>query len=173
VLWKRRTSVPPGSRTTRNVWSAAFLQAKNEDDGMVCANVFGLFVSSGSWHLMECAALASYLISKSRTTYSGLQVSRAPGSTVLPSHCSPANLAGNPNSCSSRRGGLRLWESRKRFPRLASFARRQLQASSSAPTTSAASNGGRYASPFARTAHAMRATCWLGQLPRHCYEPET
>jgi hypothetical protein len=87
----------------RNVWSAASLQAKNEGDGLVCANVSGLFVSYCSWHLMECAALASYLVTQSLTTFSGYQVSRAPGSTVLPSHCSPANLAGNHNSVSSRR----------------------------------------------------------------------
>jgi hypothetical protein len=89
--------------TDRNVWSASFLQAKNEDDRLVCANVSGLFVSHGSWHSMECAALASYLLGQSLRTYSGRQVWRAPGSTVLPSHCSPANLAGKPNSVSSSR----------------------------------------------------------------------
>lgn len=92
-----------GLSPIRHVWSAALLQAKNEGDGLVCANVSGLFVSNGSWHLMECAALASYLVTQSRTTFDGYQVSRAPGSTVLPSHCSPANLAGNHNSVSSRR----------------------------------------------------------------------
>ncbi len=71
--------------------------------GLVCANVSGLFVSYCSRHLMECAAFASYLVTQSLRTYSGLQVSRAPGSTVSPSHYWPANLAGNHNSVSSRR----------------------------------------------------------------------
>ena len=34
---------------TRNVWSAAGLQAKSEVDGLVCANVFGLRWSRNSW----------------------------------------------------------------------------------------------------------------------------
>ena len=41
-----------------NVWSVAVLQAKNEGDRVVCANVSGLFVSSCSGHMMECAALS-------------------------------------------------------------------------------------------------------------------
>jgi hypothetical protein len=35
----------PGLSPNRNVWSAALLQAKNEDGDMVCASVSGLFVS--------------------------------------------------------------------------------------------------------------------------------
>lgn len=42
-----------------NIWSVTVLQAKNEGGGLVCANVYGLFVSNCSWHLMECAALSS------------------------------------------------------------------------------------------------------------------
>ena len=34
----------------RNVWSAAELQAENRDDGLVCANVFGLWESKTPGH---------------------------------------------------------------------------------------------------------------------------
>ena len=37
-----------GLPTIRNVWSSALPQAKNESDGLVCANVFGLCWSVGS-----------------------------------------------------------------------------------------------------------------------------
>jgi len=47
------------SSPIRNVWSVAMLQARTEDDGLVCANVSGLLLSSCSGHLMECAALSS------------------------------------------------------------------------------------------------------------------
>jgi hypothetical protein len=46
----------------RNVWSAALSQAKNENDRMVCANVFGLRWSTKLLALMECAARSSYLV---------------------------------------------------------------------------------------------------------------
>src|ERR1700674_3146831 len=46
--------------------------------------------------------------------FSGLQVSRAPGSTVVPSHSSPADLAEIINSVVA--AGLSMWESRMRFP---------------------------------------------------------
>ena len=154
----RMTAYPPARHpSTRHVWSAASLQAKNEDDGLVCANVSGLFVSSGSWHLMECAALASYLVTQSRAT---LTSTRFRERRVRPfCHLIVRQQTWRENLIHSAAvaAGLRLWESRKRFPSLASLARRQLQASPSAPTTSATSNGGRYASPFASTAHAMRA----------------
>jgi hypothetical protein len=59
---------PGESPPTHHVWSAASLQAKNDGDVLVCANVSGLFVSYCSWHLMECAALASYLVTQSLRT---------------------------------------------------------------------------------------------------------
>src|SRR5437879_10864254 len=43
---------------------------------------------------MECAARSSYLV-RALEGFSGLQVSRAPGSTVVSSHSSPADLAAN------------------------------------------------------------------------------
>ena len=47
------------------------------------------------------------------------QVSRAPGSTVLPSHGSPANLAGSSKSLNSYQpavaAGLQMWESLSDF----------------------------------------------------------
>jgi len=42
------TPVLVGLSANRNVWSAAFPQAKNESNGLVCANVFGLCWSVGS-----------------------------------------------------------------------------------------------------------------------------
>src|ERR1700676_4931054 len=90
------------SWTTRNVWSAAVLQAKNESGVLVCANVSGLCWSkTPGLNGMRCALVLfsfSALIGFFR-----VQVSRAPGSTVVPSHGSPANLAGNHNSVSRRR----------------------------------------------------------------------
>src|SRR2546426_4365192 len=46
----------------KNVWSAALSQAKNENDRVVCANVFGLRWSTKLLALMECAARSSYLV---------------------------------------------------------------------------------------------------------------
>jgi len=50
-----------------------------------------------------------------------LQVSGAPGSTVVPSQGSTANLAGEfkTSGYSAVGAGLRMWESRMRFPSLA------------------------------------------------------
>jgi hypothetical protein len=106
----RDTSQTPGglkraryrSRANRNVWSAALSQAKNESDRMVCANVFGLRWSTKAPGLdgMRCALV---LFSNAAWKgFSGLQVSRAPGSTVVSSHSSPADLAENHPLRSSR-----------------------------------------------------------------------
>jgi hypothetical protein len=62
----------PGSRASRNVWSAGLSQAKNESDRMVCANVFGLCWSIKLPGLdgMRCAALlptASWLGKRARS----------------------------------------------------------------------------------------------------------
>ncbi len=57
--------------------------------------------------------------------------------------------------------GLYMWESRIRFPSLAS-ARRHMQASHAEPL---ATMGGRYASPVASTAHAMRANLLASATP--------
>ncbi len=65
-----------------NVWSAASPQAKSEDDGLVCANVYGLYWSGLLPAMMECAALCSSLSSQSCEDFFTPQVSRAPGSTV-------------------------------------------------------------------------------------------
>ena len=54
---------------SQNVWSAALSQAKNDDDGMVCANVYGLCWSNELLTLMECAALSSYLDWQSLETF--------------------------------------------------------------------------------------------------------
>src|SRR5437660_8396380 len=57
LLPRIETSRKPGElRANRNVWSAALSQAKNENDRMVCANVFGLRWSTKLLALMECAA---------------------------------------------------------------------------------------------------------------------
>src|SRR5258708_30318355 len=78
----------------RNVWSAALSQAKNEGDRLVCANVYGLGWRTKLLALMERAAPSSLFSEAVLKDFSGLQVSRAPGSTVVSSHDSPANLAG-------------------------------------------------------------------------------
>jgi hypothetical protein len=88
-----RLVAPGGSPPMRNVWSAAALQAKCESDMLVCANVSGLCWSrSPGLNGMRCA-----LVLFSFAAFEGcfrIKVSRAPGSTVVPSHASPANLAG-------------------------------------------------------------------------------
>ena len=74
----------PGSRANR-VWSAALSQAKNEGDRLVCANGYGLRLEHKAPRLdgMRCAlVLFSNAVWKG---FSGLQVSRAPDSTVMPS----------------------------------------------------------------------------------------
>src|ERR1700692_2618583 len=76
---------------------------------------------------MECAALSSFLITLPLKAFSGYRFSRAPGSTVVPSHGSPANLAGI-SKLRSVVVGLQMWESRQRFPSLALCARRHVQA---------------------------------------------
>jgi hypothetical protein len=66
---------------------------------------------------MECAALCSSLNSQPDEGCFTPQVSRTPGSTVEPSHCSLADLAGN-HKLRSRSWAVDV-ESRKRFPSLA------------------------------------------------------
>jgi hypothetical protein len=44
----------------RYVWSAAELQAENRDDGVVCANVFGLWWSLRLLAMMDSARSLSY-----------------------------------------------------------------------------------------------------------------
>jgi hypothetical protein len=46
-------------RGYRNVWSAAVLQAKNEEWQLVCANVFGLQWSQGLRAMMDIRSLSS------------------------------------------------------------------------------------------------------------------
>ena len=58
----RRVSHSGRARANKNVWSAALSQAKNENDRVVCANVFGLRWSTKLLALMECAARSSYLV---------------------------------------------------------------------------------------------------------------
>src|ERR1039457_2056861 len=77
---------------------------------------------------MGCAALSSFLITLPLKAFSGYRFSRAPGSTVVPSHGSPANLAGISKLRSVAVVGLQMWESRLRFPSLALCARRHVQA---------------------------------------------
>jgi hypothetical protein len=78
-----------------NVWSTAFPQAKSEVGGLVCANVYDLCSREFLLAMMECAALCSSLNRQPCKGYFAPQVSRAPGSTVVPSPCLPADLAGN------------------------------------------------------------------------------
>jgi transposase len=68
-----------------NVWSAAALQAKNENDIVGLRECIRPLCERLLWALMECAAPLSYLVWQAFIAYSPLQVSRAPGSTVVPS----------------------------------------------------------------------------------------
>jgi hypothetical protein len=81
------------------------------------AQMYTAFVGEFLLAMMECAALSSFLNSQSCEDFFTPQVWRAPGLTVEPSHCSPADLAGNHNSVVA--AGLRMWKSRMRFPSLA------------------------------------------------------
>jgi hypothetical protein len=49
----------PKKRGYRNVWSAAVLQAKNEEWQLVCANVFGLEWSQRLRAMMDVRSLSS------------------------------------------------------------------------------------------------------------------
>ena len=51
--------VTPGKSAYRNVWSAAEMQAKNEEWQMVCANVFGLEWSQRLRAMMDVRSLSS------------------------------------------------------------------------------------------------------------------
>ena len=78
----------------RNVRSAAVLQAKNEDDRKGLRECIRPLLEYRSHGLnrMRCAPVLF-----SCAAFGGifrLQVSGAPGSTVVPSHGSPVNLAG-------------------------------------------------------------------------------
>src|ERR1039458_2656901 len=66
------------------------------------AQMYPAFVEHKLLALMECAARSSYLVRQPWKAFSGLQVSRAPGSTVVSSHSSPADLAENHPLRSSR-----------------------------------------------------------------------
>ena len=129
------------------------MQAKNEGGRLVCANVYGLCWSLGLLARMECAALCSYLNVQPCQGFYTKQVFQSAGSTVVSSYCSPADLAKIIKLPAV--AGLWMWESHMRFPSLAS-ARRHLQAGQAA--TALASSGGRYGSPLASTAQAMRAS---------------
>ena len=90
----RSSRIPGRLSPTRNVWSAASPQAKSGGGVLVCANVYGLCWSVLLLAMMECAALCSSLNRQSCEDCFTPQVWRAPGSTVEPSHYSPADLAG-------------------------------------------------------------------------------
>jgi hypothetical protein len=53
------TLIPPRMKSYRNVWSAAELQAKNEQWQLVCANVFGLEWSQQLRAMMDIRSLSS------------------------------------------------------------------------------------------------------------------
>src|SRR5260370_8422979 len=69
---------------------------------MVSANVFGVTWSTKLLALMECACALVLFSNAAWKGFSGLQVSRAPGSTVVSCHSSPADLAENHQFRSSR-----------------------------------------------------------------------
>jgi len=81
-------------RTCANVWSAALSQAKSEETGGLrkCIRPLVECITPGqdgmryALFLFNCSVFTDCLAHQAR---------RASGSTVVPSHCSPADLAGN------------------------------------------------------------------------------
>ena len=63
-----------------------FCKRKARMTELACANVFGLYWSSELLACMGCAALSSLLVTLPLKAFSGYRLSRAPGSTVVPSH---------------------------------------------------------------------------------------
>jgi len=76
-----------------NVWSAAIPASENAGGRLVCAKCITAFVGefSPGHDGMRCALFS--LSRQSCESFFTPQVSGAPGSTVEPSHCSPADLA--------------------------------------------------------------------------------
>ena len=104
--------------------------------------------------MMECAALSSSLNSQSRVK--AVLLHRFGERRVRPlSHLIVRQQTWQETVNSVVVAGLRMWESRMRFPSLAS-ARRHLQASQA--VAAPANIGGRYGSFLASTAQAMRAS---------------
>jgi hypothetical protein len=109
-----RKAIPGESWPTRNVWSAAVLQAKNEGGKIGLRECIRPLLEYRTPGLngMRCALV---LFSNAALEgFSGLQASGAPGSTVVPSHGSPANLEGI-SILRSVVVGLQMWKSRSDF----------------------------------------------------------
>ena len=67
------TRIGHDKRRSRNVWSAAELQAKNARWQMVCANVFGLVWSHRLRTLMDVRSLPSYKLDGLAWTFSEIR----------------------------------------------------------------------------------------------------
>lgn len=116
------------SPAIQNVWSAALLQAKNEDRVKVYANVSGLSGVIDSGHAMEmrCAlVLITFPASEGVFRISGF---KSAGSTVVPSHLSPADLAKTNVISVSRRCWPAIVGIAHAISKPGFFPRRQLQA---------------------------------------------
>src|SRR6266481_658192 len=102
-----------------------FVASENENDRVVCANVFGLRWSTKLLALMECAARSSYLVMQ---PWKAFPVYRFRERRVRPlCHLIVRQQTWQKIINSAVAAGLSMWESRMRFPSLAS-ARRHLQA---------------------------------------------
>jgi hypothetical protein len=89
-----RGAISDGRPYRDHVWSAAELQAKKRRTGLVCANVYGLHWSEKTpGHDGIRYALFPFTIAVLEDCVR-MRVLRAPDLTVVPSHGSPANLAG-------------------------------------------------------------------------------
>ncbi len=148
-----RRNTPLSRRAVAYVWSAVLSQAKSEGDRLVCANVFDLCWSLRLLARMECAALCSYLVLQSQNRLlatSGLQsagfdrcvislfASRPWQKTSL--YCSSSGVADVGIACAISKPGS---------------TRRHLQLCHAVILS--ANKAGRYSSPFASTAQAVRA----------------
>ena len=82
------------SPPTRNVWSAAALQAKNENDIVGLRECIRPLCELLLWPLMECAALLSYLVTQAFKPIPGYRFQECRVRPLCHRHGSPANLAG-------------------------------------------------------------------------------
>jgi hypothetical protein len=81
------------SPSIRNVWSAAVLQANNENDIVGLRECIRPLCELVLWPLMECAALLSYLVTQAFKPIPDYRFQERRVRPLCHRHGSPANLA--------------------------------------------------------------------------------
>ena len=103
---------------SRNVWSAAALQAKNENDMVGLRECIRPLCELVLWPWMECAALLSYLVTQAFKAFPGYRFQECRVRPLCHRHGSPANLAGKSNisyqsplvcDCGNRECDFQAW----------------------------------------------------------------